>query len=362
MLRPFVVRTRPLCLATLLFAAFFARDAFGQGCVAVRHVTSCSAQSSSAYLPAHQFQGFTSFRWFRSDRHFRGRHEEKHRKAEGSEVINNTASLDAGITYAITSRLSTTLVVPVIYNDRSSLYEHDRRSRYHTQSYGLGDARLTFNYWLLDPAKGQNGNLSVGLGVKAPTGNYNYKDGFHTIEGVQQRPVDQSIQLGDGAWAPSVEIQGFAKLFRNASGYLNAFYLFNLRNTNGTRTESFRRDSMEVGAITSVMSSPDQYLARAGMNYAFLPAGGWSASLGARIEGIPARDVLGKEDGFRRPGYIVSAEPGITYMPGKTTFSLYVPVALVRDRIRSVYDIKTGRHGDAAFADFAVFFTVAARL
>ncbi|MBD0259968.1 MAG: hypothetical protein ICV83_29980 [Cytophagales bacterium] len=48
-------------------------------------------------------------------------------------------------------------------------------------------------------------------------------------------------------------------------------------------------------------------------------------------------------------------------MPGKTTVTVNLPVALVRDRIRSVYDIKTGRHGDAAFADYALYVTVSQR-
>jgi hypothetical protein len=109
------------------------------------------------------------------------------------------------------------------------------------------------------------------------------------------------------------------------------------------------------------MSVADQYMARAGMNYTLLPQRGLSVSLGGRVEGIPARDLIGKSDGFRRPGYIVAAEPGLVYMPGKTTVAVNLPVALVRDRIRSVYDIKTGRHGDAAFADYAVYVTVSQR-
>jgi hypothetical protein len=48
-------------------------------------------------------------------------------------------------------------------------------------------------------------------------------------------------------------------------------------------------------------------------------------------------------------------------MPGKTTLAINVPVALLRDRIRSVSDIRTGRHGDAAFADYAVYVTVLQR-
>ena len=135
--------------------------------------------------------------------------------------------------------------------------------------------------------------------------------------------------------------------------------MFNPRNTNGVQT--FRRYSVEVGAIVSVMSVADQYIARAGMNYTLLPQRGLTVGLGGRVEGIPARDLIGRSDGFWRPGYIVSAEPGLLYMPGKTTVAVNVPVALFRDRICSVYDVTTGHYGDAAFADYSVYVTVLQR-
>ena len=37
-------------------------------------------------------------------------------------------------------------------------------------------------------------------------------------------------------------------------------------------------------------------------------------SLGLRYECIPTYDLIGKSTGFRRPGNILSAEPGVTYM------------------------------------------------
>ncbi|HEX8532459.1 MAG TPA: hypothetical protein VF646_20630 [Cytophagales bacterium] len=349
-----------LCLS--LCCLFASIPGYGQGCVAVRHMSSCTAGSSSALLQKGHFQASAAYRYFRSDRHFVGREEQKQRKEQHTEVINVTHALDLSVTYALTGRLNATLVLPFISNDRSSLYEHlgnGSGQRFHTQSRGLGDLRLSVNYWLLDPLEHLNSNLSIGVGLKAPTGDYRAEDDFVRAEGSVRRPVDQSIQLGDGGWATSLELQAFGKIFENGSVYANAFYMFNPRNTNGVATG--RRDSVEVGGIVSVMSVADQYMARAGMNYTLLPQRGLSVSLGGRVEGIPARDLIGKSDGFRRPGYIVAAEPGLVYMPGKTTVAVNLPVALVRDRIRSVYDIKTGRHGDAAFADYALYVTVSQR-
>ena len=69
---------------------------------------------------------------------------------------------------------------------------------------------------------------------------------------------------------------------------------------------------------------------------------------------MPVRDLIGKSDGFRRPGVAVSLEPGLIYTKGKNTWSFSVPVAVYRNRKKSVPDITDGRHGDAAFADYLI--------
>ncbi len=123
-----------------------------QGCVAVRHMSTCSnpnATNSNTNLMAGQWQLTSTYRYFRSFRHFRGTHEEKERLRIGNEVINTTHALDLGITYAITGRLNVSAIFPLSYTDRSSWYEHVSRTngpRYHSQSYGLGDVRVQANY------------------------------------------------------------------------------------------------------------------------------------------------------------------------------------------------------------------------
>ena len=81
---------------------------------------------------------------------------------------------------------------------------------------------------------------------------------------------------------------------------------------------------------------------------------------GIRIEGLPSKDLVGGSRGFRRPGYIISAEPSVTYVTKKVSFNLAVPFALQRNRTQSDADKRqsadTGTHkqGDAAFADYLV--------
>jgi hypothetical protein len=102
------------------------------------------------------------------------------------------------------------------------------------------------------------------------------------------------------------------------------------------------------------MSIADQYIARAGVGLAVPGVGGLGATAGLRFEGVPAEDLIGPSDGFRRPGRILSIEPGLSYTVGPGAISVAVPVALYRDRVKSVPDVEEGRHGDAAFADYLV--------
>jgi hypothetical protein len=122
---------------------------------------------------------------------------------------------------------------------------------------------------------------------------------------------------------------------------------------NGVKT--FRRNSFEAE-----MSIADSYMGRLGVQYLAWQKYGLTVSLAGRIEGVPAEDLIGGSDGFRRPGYAVSVEPGVSAMFGTWTIGVYAPVAVYRNRVRSVADFQqsaaTGEHehGDAAFADFSI--------
>ena len=106
------------------------------------------------------------------------------------------------------------------------------------------------------------------------------------------------------------------------------------------------------------MSVPDQFMIRGGLAYSV--AKNLNFSGGVRMEAIPSSDLIGGDKGFRRPGYVLSAEPTISYMTKKANFYLSVPVAIERNRTQSYSDKlrtkATGNHvqGDAAFADYLI--------
>ena len=124
--------------------------------------------------------------------------------------------------------------------------------------------------------------------------------------------------------------------------------------TNGVAT--FRRAPGE-----QVMSVTDQYLYRGGISHAVPRLRGVAVSLGGRMEGVPVRDAFGRSDGFRRPGYAISVDPGFLAVRRNYTFSCNIPWAVERNRRRSVADIQNHTHGDAAFADYALMFSLSRR-
>lgn len=296
-----------------------------------------------------------SYRWYRSDRHFQGDVEQTQRQADGTEVINDVHLFDLSATYGFNDRWSATLNVPFMTADRSSLYEHDRVSRHTMHSGGLGDMRLVTDFWLLDPHKHMDGNVALGAGLKFPTGDDKAADIAYRSAaqgGPVYRPVDPSIQPGDGGWGVILEIQAYQKIFDNVYGYASGSYMFTPEEQNDTQTPL---GDLRPPGPTTFDSIPDQYFGRVGVSYVFWPEKGLTASLGGRIEGIPAYDAIGGSLGFRRPGYTVSVEPGISWTGAKNSFSLYTPVAVYRNRVRSAPEELLGRPGgDAAFADFSI--------
>jgi hypothetical protein len=339
-------------------------NANAQGCVAIRSTGGASCMRPGE---SHDSTGWLfnmNNRYFKSYKHFRGSEEEHERVENGTEVINHTYSIDFFIQKTINKRWSVGVSIPVINNARSSLYEHGGNNagpsaRHSTYSFGLGDVRVAAYAWLTDPSKMSKLNIQAGLGVKLPTGDYRYQDYFIKNDTTKVLgPVDQSIQLGDGGTGITAELNLFYQIARKIGVYGNAYYLANPREQNGVSTSrGGPTPAANVKNGSDVMSVPDQYMVRGGVNFT---VNSFTASAGVRYECVPVYDIIGGSNGFRRPGYVLAVEPGLTYQVKKLTAYVLVPFALERNRTQSVPDkIRselTGvyAHGDAAFADYSV--------
>lgn len=317
-----------------------------------------SGAQETPYLEPQQWVASVSYRYFHSFRDF---------NANGDEVnvpfIKNDTYVDLfdlAATYAVTRRFSLTLELPIQYGSRTNAAEHDGVHVHTMRASGVGDMRLSGNFLLLDPVKNLDHNISLSLGVKAPTGNESATDLSFRPTGPEFRPVDPAIQPGDGGWGIVLSGNAFAKIYKNTFTYLNGFYLINPRETNGVHTVNFDVPPFTHGDPGLMVDSvPDQVMVRGGVTHSIWPSKGVNLSFGARWEGIPAHDLIGGSDGWRLPGFSVSVEPGISVSHGRDFLGVTAPVAVYRYGVVSVPFARTHDPlgGIASFSDFQINIT-----
>ncbi len=304
--------------------------------------------------------GSLAYRWYESGRHFVGDVEQPQREALGNNVINDVNNFELSATYGISDRWSASLTLPFLYADRSSLYEHDFVHRHTMHSSGLGDLRVVTDFWLLDPHRHMDGNVAVGAGFRAPTGDDGATDTSYRSAadgGPTLRPVDPSIQPGLGGWGIILELQAYQRIYQELFAYVQGAYTLTPQEQNDTEftLADIPRFAASLTPLRTHDSIPDDYFGRGGFSYTIWPAQGLTLSFGGRIEGVPAYDAIGDSMGFRRPGYTVSVEPGLSWSGKRNSLSITAPVAVYRNRERSAPEIALGvPGGDAAFADYSI--------
>jgi hypothetical protein len=275
-------------------------------------------------------------------------------------VINHVHQPSAGISYGVSDRLSLSADLPYFHAHRRSPVSGSRPS-FITRSSGISDLSLTARYWLGNPSTHSHQNVSIGLGLKMPTGNDQAEDDFlvrvsNGVRITERRPVDQSIQPGDGGWGIVGELQAFKGLGRFVA-FASGTYLANPRETNDFNRNGPTAAADDSGALNHLLSVADQYAARVGVATSVKKLG---VNLGLRLEGTRASDLIGGDRGRRRPGYTLGIDPGISYTWTGTTMAVNVPWAIRRVRNQNYADkletLESGHfeNGDAAFADYAV--------
>lgn len=347
-------------------------DASAQGCVGSPGSPACSMMPGEHGARAENSLGFTgtiAYRWYESARHFGGRtqsgtwldgdEENTDREKNDQQMINRVSLINVTLTYGFSSQWSASLDVPYIDAERESLFEHVDGQRHRMRSSGLGDVRLTTDYWLLDPHKHMDGNIALGIGLKAPTGDEKATDTSYRNSGNVKRPVDQSIQPGDGGWGIVLQLQAYQKIVNHLFAYAQGSYLISPKEHNDTQAVMADRLPRSVMTYNSVS---DQYFGRAGLNYTFWPRQGLTLSFGGRVEGVPVHDAINGSLGYRQPGYTVSVEPGIAWNNENVSLSILAPVAVYRNRERSAAEIKMNRPGgEASFADYSILASFSVR-
>ncbi|MBV9182488.1 MAG: hypothetical protein JO356_14345 [Acidobacteria bacterium] len=297
------------------------------------------------------------YRYQHSFRHFVGTTEQTERAIQHTEVVNYLNLFDVSLSYHFTPRWSLSLSMPIMNATRT--YDHQLfQTLLHipnapdqvSHANGIGDIGVSAEFWLHRPPAEGGHNVAFSFGTVLPTGSSDVRDTVKTVNGPQRVFVDQSIQLGAGGYGISLGTEAYQRLQRFVL-YASGTYLLTPQQMNGTPNRSLAGVRFASDPLTANMSIPDQYLADGGVAHPVPKIRGLAAKFGMRYEGVKVRDLLGGSLGFRRPGYALSVEPGAQYERGKTTWSLNIPVAVQRNRKRSVPDLIEHKAGDAAFAD-----------
>ena len=173
------------------------------------------------------------YRYQPSFRHFIGTVEQKQREDLHNQIENVYHLFDVSVERQLTPRWSVFGSLPVLFAHRNQLYPP--RAKYLVN--GIGDASIGGRAWIFKPPTETGDNISVGMSLKLPTGQYNATGLATTSQGVPIiATADQSIQAGDGGTGFAIDVQAYKRVSFASELYFAGVYLFNPRDTNGVST------------------------------------------------------------------------------------------------------------------------------
>lgn len=344
------VRSISLAIACILASSTIR----AQGCEPIRFTSPINlGGAGSVYQPAHEWQLTAAYRRLISNEWFVGRDENSALAPGGVSPEFRIHTFVADVAYAFGDRYRVHVSVPFSSGKLSRIWPDNAR---HEQSAtGIGDVTLMGEAWILKPRTHENGNISLGLGVKMPTGNHKIGDQFYTPGGAVDFPADQTIQPGDGGWALLLQTNAFRRFHERVTGYAFGSYMV---------SPKARSDVAFNPTSSTYWSVPDVYSARAGGAFSVLPEQGLTASLGARIDGIPRHDLIGggDSDTIKRTSYVLFVDPGFSLTRGSGTFTVSVPYRLRVNRTKSLLEERTDGLNAGGFAKYLVFASYMHRL
>jgi hypothetical protein len=256
----------------------------------------------------------------------------------------NLINLD--IFYGVTDRLSLNLTLPFSIGSSTIKLQGAPHANYSSAS-GIADVTFQAEYWLSNPATQSRVTGSVGFGFKAPTGNDQVQ--AMVYDPTQGRDVstviDEAAQLGNGGWELILRAQGTAQIDGPFFAYASGYYGLSLQEHNDV-----------------LNGVPDTYSGRLGAAYILPRMDGLVLSLGGRVNGVTVKDIVGGGDLYwRRPGYVIYAEPGVTWTLGQNMASLSVPIRVYANKLDSLLDQSLDRKIGASFAPYLLLASYARR-
>jgi hypothetical protein len=310
------------------------------------------------FLAAKQWQAQLSFQYADTNDFFVGDQRVENPQPNGPSLYGTpprrrVSIYDLDVLYGVSNRLSLDLTVPFLSGYSAVVQGSPASHRlYEYRAGGLGDVSFQGEYWLTDPLKPTKVSGSVGLGFKAPTG----ADDVTGLTPTGEAPLDENTQLGNGGWELLLRAQGSAQLWGPFFAYASGYYGMSL--TEHTNIPMGGR----LNGVLVLRGVPDTYSGRAGGAYLLPFLDGLVFSAGARINGVTVRDLIGGGDLYwRRPGYEVYFEPGLTWTVGRNMASLSVPIRVYQKKLDSLLDVAQGMRRGSDFTAFLIVASVARR-
>ena len=173
-------------IACILICFLSISNISSQGCLPGRHIPPNLGENGQSYLVDGEWEASISYRHLKSNTFFIGTEAQDQYKEQGLEARMSNHSFNLSTRYAVNHRLSITLNVPIISVTESDIHYDGER---HTQSTGtqIGDIRVVSNWWIKDPLTAPKGNISLGFGLKLPTGKSTLEGTFFTPAGPTTR-------------------------------------------------------------------------------------------------------------------------------------------------------------------------------
>ena len=307
------------------------------------------------YLQPGDWTVTAAYRHVYSHVHFSGPTENFSRAQLGTEVQSKTNLEDVMVTYQLTPRISLTGTLPFLSASRRQQAQY---GTLHTS--GISDVSVGAQYWLRSPKSesANRNNAQFGLSLLMPTGNDRQNNVVATTYGATpttQYP-DYSVQPGGGSWGMIMSWQAFQDLGNNFIAFVDGDYVMtqggyhNFWTSHGGTSNSAPAPTRGMTQFDAIQ---DQYMVEVGASHPAPKIKGLAMTLSIRDEGVPARNLIGNDLGFRRPGFGIALTPGFIYTRGNNMLQFSVGKVMIRDRTKSVAEKVNGVHeGDAAFANY----------
>ena len=343
--------------ATIMAAhAFNPTLASAQGCILLRQTSPLFGTYGAPQQEVGSWNVTFSVRNSTADKHYNGSVRQLQREREQTYVVNRQNSITTTISHQLTPRVSLHAGIPFVEASWGipSPRSGGPAARANENARGIGDVTTLARVSLLRPSAHRSWDLQIGGGIKFPTGQNDATDVFPDGNGANnvERYVDISVHPGDGGWGMIFDLQGFKSIGR-VMAFGSGTWLASPRNT-GTAS---RGNLVGNPTPSNVNTVSDQFVFRAGTSVNITRR--IAASLAWRMEGVPRYDLIGRSDGFRRPGVEMYWEPGVTVTTGRHAVSFNLPVGYYFNRFRNPY---TGNPGDSTFPEVVAIATYSMRV